>query len=144
VYGKTSSSRARKSGSQGASYSASQYRTVSNTLAKRIDSYKTLMTQTQAGSGKFGRPSPSTLNSFANWVNKGAVVQMISSAQISRWARAQGLRFNAQSPSTAACKNVLCHKFSRSLIKAVAMTKNGQFMVATSATYNGRPFAFPR
>lgn len=135
-------SRARKNHQNSANYS-SQYRTVSNAFAKKIDGYKMLYAQTQSG-GKFGRPSPSTLNSFANWIGKGAVLQLVSPTQVARWARAQGRRFNMQNPSTATCKTVLWSKFSKSLIKAVCLTKNGQFLVATSPTWNGRAFSFPR
>jgi hypothetical protein len=136
-------SRGRKSPQQSANYSSSQYRTVSNAFAKKIDGYKMLYAQTQGG-GKFGRPSPSTLNSFANWIGKGAVIQLVSPTQVARWARAQGRRFSTQNPSTAMCKTVLCRKFSKTLIKAVCLTKNGQFLVATSQTWNGRAFSFPR
>ncbi len=132
----------RKSNTQGSNYS-SQYRTVGNSFAKKIDGYKMLYAQTQSG-GKWGRPSPSTLNSFANWLGKGAILQTVSLSQVARWARTQGRNFNTSTPSTATCKTVLCKKFSKSLIKAVCMGKNGQFLVATSQTWNGRAFSFPR
>jgi hypothetical protein len=120
-----------------------QYRTVGNSLAKKIDSFKMLYAQTQ-GRAKYARPSPSTLNSFANWIGKGAVVHLVSAAQLARWARSRNVKLNARNPSAATCKSILCSKFGKSFIKAVARTKTGSFMVATSATWNGRQFTFPR
>lgn len=137
------SARGRKMNTSASTTNTSAYRNVCNTMEKKINSYKTLCNQAQ-GPAPFGRPSPTTLNTFANWVNKGAIVQMCTSAQIARWARSTNTNFNTRSPSTSACKNVLGRKFGRSTIKAVARTKNGQFMVATSPTCNGRPFCFPR
>src|SRR3990172_3823184 len=52
----------------------SAYRHCCNNFEQKIDSYRTLCAQAQ-GSGTFGKPTPATLNSFANLVNKGAVVQ---------------------------------------------------------------------
>ena len=121
----------------------SAHRCCCNTFEKKIDSYKTLCDQTR-GPATCGRPTPTTLNSFANWINKGAVVQTVSKAQVSRWARTTNKSFNPHNPSPTACKNVLAAKFGRSAIKAVAKTKSGSFMVATTPTINGRSFCFPR
>jgi len=131
---------ARKSGSTTGS---SAYRTCCNNFEKKIDSYKTLCEQTR-GAGSYGKPSPTTLNSFANWVNKGAIVQTCTPSQISRWARSTNKNFNPRNPSPTACKNVLTAKFGRNCIKAVCRTKSGQFMVVTAPTHNGRSFCFPR
>lgn len=131
----------KRNGGSGAGSSA--YRNCCSTFEKKISSYKTLCDQTRGPAGA-GRPTPTTLNSFANWINKGAIVQTVSKAQVSRWARATRKNFNPQNPSPTACKNVLAAKFGRSAIKAVAKTKSGSFMVATSPTVNGRSFCFPR
>lgn len=141
--GTSSSYSASPRGAKSASASSSQYRSVGQTFAKKIDAYKTLYAQTQSG-GKWGRPTPATLNSFANWISKGAIVQTVSPTQIARWARSYGYRFNQSNPSPTTCKAVLCHKYSKSVIKAVCLTKNGHFMVATSPTWNGKSFTFSR
>lgn len=119
------------------------YRTVCNTFENKIASFKTLVNQTQ-GPAKFGRPTPATLTSFANWVNKGAIVQTCTPAQVARWARSTNCTFNPRTASPSTCRTVLTAKFGKSAIKAVARTKNGQFMVCTSPTCNGRSFCFPQ
>jgi hypothetical protein len=124
--------------------SPTAYRNCCNTFEQKIDSYRTLCTQAQGPSGSWGKPSPSTLNSFANWINKGAIVQTVSKAQVSRWARSTNKNFNPHNPSPTACKNVLAAKFGRNTIKAVCCTKSGSFMVVTSPTVNGRCFCFPK
>lgn len=129
---------ARKSGTM----NATAYRTCCNTFEQRIQSYKTLCAQTH-GSGTYGCPSPTTLNSFANWINKGAIVQTVSPQQVARWARTANKNFNPNNPSPTVCKTVLWKKFGKTTIKAVARCKNGTFMVATTPTVNGRTFCFP-
>ncbi len=124
---------------------SSGYRNCCNSFEKKIESYRCLVQQTAGGSSaRFGRPSPATLNSFANLINKGMIVQTVSAAQVARWARSTHSNFKTRSASTSACKNVLCKKFGRSAIKAVARTKSGSFMVATTPTVNGRSFSFPK
>ena len=113
------------------------YRNCKTQFANKVNSFKTLITQTE-GPAKFGRPSLSTLNSFANWINKGAIVRTVSSIQIAKWAKATNRNFSTRNANTTACKNVLCKKFGKSSIKAVARTKSGQFMVAFSPTIGGR------
>ncbi len=135
----TRKSSSRKSGAT----SSTAYKACCNAFEQKIQSYKTLCTQAQ-GTAAAGRPTPTTLNSFANWINKGAVIQTVSPQQIARWARATNKNFNPRNPSPTACKTVLCKKFGKSAIKAVARCKNGTFMVATPATVNGRTFNFPR
>ncbi len=120
------------------------YRTCCNNFEQKINSYKTLCSQAQGTTGSCGKPTPATLNSFANWINKGAIIQTVSKAQVSRWARTTNKNFNPRNPSTTACKNVLAAKFGRNCIKAVACTKTGSFMVATTPTINGRSFCFPK
>lgn len=123
--------------------SSSAYRSCCNTFEQKIQSYKTLCEQTR-GTGNHGKPSPTTLNTFANWINKGAIVQTCSPSQISRWARSTNKNFNPRNPSPTACKTVLTAKFGRNCIKAVCITKSGHCMVATTPTVNGRSFCFPR
>lgn len=115
------------------------YKNVCNTFTNKISSYRTLINQTK-GPAKFPRPTPNTLNSFANWINKGAVIQTCSPAQLAKWARNTNMNFNPRTPSVTACKNILNKKFGKNCIKAVARTKNGQFMVATTPTVNGKNF----
>ena len=119
------------------------YKNCCNSFAKKIESYRCLVQQA-SGPAKQGRPSPATLNTFANLINKGNVVQCVSSAQITRWAKGTRTNINSRTVSTTACKNVLCKKFGRTAIKAVAKTKSGSFMVATSPIVNGRTFCFPK
>lgn len=139
------SSATKRSKSYGSSSNASgSYKNVGATLQHKINSYKTLFQQCQGGSGRYPRPTPSTLNSFANWINKGAQVQIVSAAQIARWARSTRFSFSTQYPSTASCKNVLAAKFGKHTIKAVCRGKSGAFLVATAETYKGRWFSFPR
>jgi hypothetical protein len=144
-YGSSSSkSHGKKTGRSSAgagNWSNSAYKTVCNNIERKLDSYKTLFQQAQGGGTH--RPTPSTLNSFCNWVNKGAVIQTCSAAQVWRWARTTNKSFNPSNPSPNACKKVLAAKFGRACIKAVAKTKSGQFMVATTPTVNGRMFSFP-
>lgn len=132
---------ARKAG--GATAGSSAYKSCCNTFERKIQSYKTLCNQAQSTSGAYNRPTPGTLNTFANWINKGAIVQTCSPQQVARWARAANKNFNPQSPTPTACKTVLTSKFGRSTIKAVARCANGTFMVATTPTVNGRTFNFP-
>ncbi len=129
--------------SGGSNTGSSAYRTCCTTFEKKISSYKTLCDQTRGPAGA-NRPTPTTLNSFANWINKGAVVQTVSKAQVSRWARTTNKNFNPRNPSPTACKNVLAAKFGRATIKAVACSKSGSFIVATNPTVNGRSFCFPK
>lgn len=114
----------------------------SNTFQNKINSFKTLFNQTK-GPAKFGRPSPTTLNSFANWINKGAIVQTCTAAQVARWAKATRKNFGSKTSTPTTCRNVLWAKFGKNTIKAVAKTKSGSFMVATAPVFHGKPFCFP-
>ncbi len=143
-YGSTSKkygkSHARKSGTTGG---LTAYKSCCNKFEQKIQSYKTLCHQAQSTTGAYNRPTPGTLNTFANWINKGAVVQTCSPAQVARWARTTNKNFNPRNPSPTACKSILTSKFGRSTIKAVARCSNGSFLVATTPTINGRTFNFP-
>lgn len=133
-----------KRNSTGAMGSATGYKNVCNTFQNKIASYRTLMDQTKGTAGKFPRPTPSVLNSFANWINKGAIVQVVSPTQVARWAKSTKFNFNPQSASPTTCKNVLCAKYGKATIKAVCRSKTGKFIVATAPTVKGRSFSFPR
>lgn len=120
------------------------YKSVCSTLEKKINSYRVIVGQTKGAAGRFPRPTPATLNSFANWVNKGAIIQTVSPTQVARWSKSTKFNFNTKNPSPTTCKNVLCAKYGKSAIKAVCRTANGSFLVATAPTVKGRAFHFAR
>ena len=126
---------------KGGSTMTGGYKNVYSQIQHKINSYKALIDQAKAAPSK--RPSPSTINSFCNWINKGAIIQTCSPTQVARWARTTNKNFSPHNPSTTACKTVLCAKFGKSAIKAVAKGKAG-FLVVTTSTKNGRNFAFPK
>jgi len=139
----TGASKSKKRTSTAGKTGPSGYKGVCNTFANKITSYRTLMDQTKGTAGKFPRPTPTVLNSFANWINKGAIVQTVSPTQVARWAKSTKFNFNAQTASPTACKNVLCAKYGKSAIKAVCRGKSGKFIVATAPVVKGRAFNFP-
>ncbi len=118
------------------------WRSCADNLAWKMNSYKMLYNQTK-GPAKYTRPSPTTLNSFANWVGKGGIVHTVTAAQVARWAKVTRKNFNTRTPTPTACKNVLYAKFGKTTIKAVARTKSGSFMVVTPQIVNGKSFWFP-
>ncbi len=120
------------------------YTNVCKAFQYKISSFKTLCNQAKATTGNFTRPKPSTLNSFANWINKGAIVQTVSCNQVAKWAKTANCNFSTKTASPASCKTILCKKFGKTSIKAVCRTKSGNFMVATSPTCKGRGFTFPK
>ncbi|UCE58917.1 MAG: hypothetical protein JSU63_15925 [Phycisphaerales bacterium] len=120
-----------------------RYRGVWYDFNTKISSYRTLVNQTK-GTARYTRPTPQMLNTFANWVNKGAVIQTCTPQQVAKWARNYNVNFNTRNPTTTSCKNVLHKYFGKSVIKAVARTKTGSFMVATSPTWKGKNFNFPK
>lgn len=119
------------------------YRACSNTFQSKIHSFKTLFNQT-CGSAKRPRPTTAVLNTFANWINKGAIVQTCSNAQVGRWARDCKKNFNPRTVTPTTCRSILTTAFGKNTIKAVARTKTGSFMVATTPTWKGQPFCFPK
>lgn len=123
---------------------ASGYSGCCNSFANKINSYKTLVKQTQGRAGKCGRPTTSTLNTFANWINKGAIVQTVTTAQVARWAKSKSKTFSPRTATPNSCKTILCSKFGKSAIKAVARTKTGSFMVVTLPVVSGKKFCFPK
>lgn len=126
----------KRSGSSSKSM-APGYKNICDTFSRRIASYKTLCGQAM-GPAKATRPSPTTLNSFSRWIEKGAVIHKVSGVQLKRWAQAA-----RQVKSATAAKTVLCKRFGKSVIKAVTVEKSGAFLVACSPTVNGRTFNFP-
>jgi hypothetical protein len=114
------------------------YSSVCNSFNQRIQSYKTLCAQT-CGAAKVSRPTPAALNTMAKWVEKGAVIQKVSSAQIKRWTNA-----NSTFKSAATAKSALSRKFGKSTIKAVTRDKSGAFLVACACSTRGKCFSFPR
>ena len=133
-----------KSGNSGGSI-ASGYKGCNTTFANKVNSFKTLVSQTQGStSNKWGRPTPTTLNTFANWINKGAIIQTVSPIQVAKWAKSKNKTFTTTTGTPTSCKNVLCAKFGKSAIKAVCRTKTGAFMVATAPTVSGKTFCFPK
>lgn len=109
------------------------YSAVRNNFQNKINWYRTLCNQT-FGSGSSYRPTPAQLNSFAKWIDKGACVQNVSSSQLNRWC---GYPKNW---TVTAAKTTLSQKFGKSVIKAVAYSKSGGFIVATSPTRQGKTF----
>ncbi|MCA9250735.1 MAG: hypothetical protein KDA54_06340 [Phycisphaerales bacterium] len=119
------------------------YASVRANLQKKANFFKTLANQT-TGPASSHRPSPSQLNSFSKWVEKGAVIQNVSQNQLNRWAGSAS-KSNTQKKnwSVASAKTTLAKQFGKSSIKAVAYNKSGGFIVATSPTRNGKNFRFP-
>ncbi len=122
---------------------ATGYVQYHNLFTGKINSFKTLYNQTW-GPAKCPRPTATILDSFANWVNKGAIVHTVTCAQVAKWARTTNKNFNTRSASVTGCKDVLWSKFGKTTIKAVARTKSGSFMVAAAPTWKGKPFCFPQ
>jgi len=114
------------------------YRQVFNTFGNKINGYRMLTTQ-MTGPASVKRPTAATLNSFAKWIEKGAIVNKITPAQISRWTHT-----NRKFSSAASAKNALCNKWGKTVIKAVVCDKAGNFLVATNPTFKGKSFKFPR
>jgi hypothetical protein len=113
------------------------FRTVTKSFQNKIQSYQTLVRQTQRGGS--GGPTPANLNSLAKWVDKGAVIQTVSNAQLKRWSHT-----NKTYKSPTAAKSVLWKKFGKTPIKAICPGKGNSFIVATSPTWRGKTFKFPR
>jgi len=117
--------------------SGSTYTTVRNQLDKQIDSLRTLKAQTQGPAGK-GRPTPATINKFANVVTGGGIVRQATTQAIQRTAR-----WTKPCNSATTALKALRSKFGAT-IKAVAPSKNGGWLIAASPTWKGRPFSFGR
>jgi hypothetical protein len=111
------------------------YASVRSQFQNKMNSYKTLCAQTTGGASK-NRPSPTQLNTFSKWIDKGAVLQNVSNAQLNRWAG------KAKNWTTGSAKTTLAGKWGKTTIKAVAPNKTGGFIVATSPTRKGKQFKF--
>ncbi len=114
------------------------YRNVFTTFGNKINGYRMLTTQ-MTGPASFKRPTAATLNSFAKWIEKGAIVNKITSAQICRWTHT-----NKKFSTAASVKSALGGKWGKTMIKAVVCDKAGNFLVATNPTFKGKSFKFPR
>ena len=143
-WGRTSSSSrsstGRKTGSYGTSKAAAVapgYRQVNNTFACKVQSFKTLFEQTKGAASKT-RPTPATLKSFTNWINKGANVYRVTNTQIKKWCSP-----TRTCNTNASVKNALCGRFGKSTIKAVCSAKSGGYIVVTAPTWKGKSFKFP-
>ena len=84
------------------------------------------------------RPTPATLKSFTNWINKGANVYRVTNTQIKKWCNP-----TRTCNTNASVKNALCGRFGKSTIKAVCSAKSGGYIVATAPTWKGKSFKFP-
>ncbi len=120
------------------------YASVRANFQNKANFFKTLANQT-TGSTSGNRPSPSQLNSFSKWIEKGAVLQSVSKTQLNRWSSSasKGKTSQSKSWSVASAKTTLAKQFGKGSIKAVAYNKSGGFIVATSPTRNGKSFRFP-
>lgn len=117
---------------------AQGYGNINSTFENKVKSFRMLCDQTR-GPATATRPSPANLKTFANWVNKGANICKVSNAQINKWCNTK-----QSFKGITGAKNVLCKKFGKSTIKAVAPCKSGGFIVATAATVRGKSFNFPK
>jgi len=139
-YGYTAGTTTRKTTTRkgpAAKAAAPGYQNVNSAFEWKVRSFRTLWDQTR-GPAKYGRPSPATLKTFANWINKGAYVWRVTNTQVNKWCKT-----NQQYKTGTSVKTVLGGKFGKSTIKAVACDKSGGFIVATAPTYKGKPFNFP-
>ena len=114
------------------------YSNIYNAFEWKMRSYRTLWDQTR-GPAKYSRPTPATLKTFANWINKGSYVWRVTNSQINKWCNT-----NRKYSSGTAVKSALCQTFGKNTIKAVACDKGGGYLVATSPTWKGKPFHFPK
>ncbi len=110
------------------------YTTVRSQFQNKLNAYKTLCNQTSGGSAQY-RPTPQQLNSVAKWVEKGAVIQNVSSTQLNRWASKPRTNW-----TVGTAKTTLTGKYGKNTIKAVCSSKTGGFIVATIPTRNGKNF----
>jgi hypothetical protein len=111
---------------------------INNTFEFKMRSFRTLWDQTR-GPAKGTRPKPTTLRTFANWINKGAYVWRVTNTQVNKWCNT-----NRKWKNGTAVKNALCNQFGKNTIKAVACDKSGGYLVVTAPTWKGKPFCFPK
>lgn len=117
------------------------YSNVFQNFQTKMNSYRTLANQTR-GTSKGSRPSPATLKSFGTWIEKGANIQTVTTAQLKRWCgKTNSYKWNWTSPTST--KSFLWSKFGKGCIKAVAKGKTGSFIVATASNWKGKNFNFP-
>jgi hypothetical protein len=121
---------------------ATGYSNVYTQYQQKIANYRVLCNQMR-GPAKTTRPSKSTLNTFANWIDKGANVYTITPAQLNRWAGKNHKYYNKWN-TIMACKNFLTYKWGKNTIKAITWTKSGSYLIACAPTYKGKPFCLPK
>ncbi len=115
----------------------SGYQSVWNCFNNKISSYKFLTAQTM-GPAKHGRPTAASLNTFAKWIEKGAIVHKVTPTQLKRWSNT-----SQQFKTVSSAKTAMCKKFGKGPIKAVICNKTGGFLVATAPAWRGKSFKFP-
>ena len=126
-----------KSGGSRGPTTAPGYNQIHSAFSYKIQSYRTLWDQTRGTASKT-RPTPATLKTFANWIDKGAYVWRVTNSQINKWCHT-----NQTYKTNSAVKKVLSNKFGKNTIKAVCCAKSGGYIVATAPTWKGKPFKFP-
>ncbi|MCH7810241.1 MAG: hypothetical protein IH863_06655, partial [Chloroflexi bacterium] len=47
------------------------------------------------------RPTPAQLNTFGNWINKGAVVQTVTAGKVNQWAKTNKMNFTKSIPASS-------------------------------------------
>lgn len=109
------------------------YSNVRSTFQTKMSSYKVLCNQTTGASAKH-RATPTQLNSFSKWIEKGATIQNVTPTQLNRWAGKQ------HDWTVSSAKTQLTSKYGKTYIKAVTWNKAGGFIVATSSTRAGKTF----
>ncbi len=114
------------------------YNQVCCTFESRYKYYRMLWDQTR-GACRGTRPTPATLKSFANWVNKGANIWKVTNTQINKWCNTK-----QTFKTCASAKTALCNKFGKTAIKAITYDKSGGYLVVTPPNYHGKPFKFPK
>ena len=141
--GRTTSGRVGFSSTTSTTMIPAAWKRCNNVFSNKVNSFKTLIGQTK-GPARCARPTPATLNTFANWINKGAIIQTCTTGQLNKWAKTTSKNFNIKTISPTTCRNILGAKFGKSSIKAVARTKSGSFMVVTAPVVAGKTFCFPK
>ena len=110
------------------------YSSVRSNFQNKMNYYKVLWGQTSSVAGSKHRPTPTQLNTFSKWIDKGASIQNISPTMLNRWAGKQ------RDWTVTAAKQQLTSKYGKNCIKAVAWNKSGGCIVATSSMRGGKTF----
>ncbi len=127
-------SRSRSRASRRSGGASKTYASARQQFEQKIRSFQALKSQT-SGAGS-ARPTPATLQKFANVVNKGGIIRQASTPAIQR---ASGGKKSCNTASSA--YKALRSKYGAA-IKAVAPAKGGKWLIAAAPTWKGRPFKF--